>query len=120
MHDRPRIQRGLLRRALRKQMQPSANHTSALLQVTLDDEAIFETVYQSSMIEAAQFGESSGAFSVSLSSNGESVVDSLLKLLQWFVTNGPLLIQIIEQLIGLFGGVGVAQRVCEDETMYLE
>ncbi len=119
MNDRPRIQRALLRRALRKQMRRGDAQNVELIQLALDDVAVFETVYESSMGEARRFGVTSGAFNVS-EKDGQLLVDNLLKLLQWFVTNGPMLIEIIEQVIGLFGSVEVTRELCEDETLFVE
>ena len=120
MNDKPRVQRALLRRALRKQMKHEDQATVQMLQLALDDEAMFETTYESSMSQAQKFCQSTGSFSISISRNGQPEADNLLKLLQWFITNGPQLIEIIQQIIGLFGSISVATQLCEDETMFVE
>jgi hypothetical protein len=100
-------------------MRRGDTQTTDLIQLALDDEAVFETVYESSMGEARRFGVTSGAFSV-LEKDGQLLVDNLLKLLQWFVTNGPMLIEIIEQIIGLFGSVETTRELFEDETLFVD
>ena len=120
MKNRPRIQRGLLRRALRKHMRESDSQTGNQLQLALDDETVFETLYEAALAEAKLFGHATGAFQFSLASDGQSVVDNLLKLLQWFVDNGPLLIEIIQQIIGMFGNASIAKELFEDETLFVE
>lgn len=111
MLDRPRIQRALLQRAMQRQMRDGSAETRKMIQLTLDDEALFETVYESAMAEASRFGQSSGAFRISLLTDGTPVVDNLLKLLQWFIANGPLLIEIIQTIISLFGSTSAAAEI---------
>ncbi len=118
MNDRPRIQRALLRRALRKQIRQSTTEELTMLELTLDDEVLFETAYETSMVAAQKFGTTSGTFSVTFF-QAEPIVDNLLKLLQWFITQAPALIEMIEQLIGLFGNVAVARDVCDDEVVFV-
>ena len=122
MKERPRIQRALLRRALRKQLRrmDEESHDARLISLALDDETVFETCYESAMEDARYFGESSGVLTVSTDANGEPIVDSLLKLLQWFVTNGPQLLALIEKIIGLFGNVQTAVQIFQDEILFVD
>ncbi len=120
MKDRPRIQRALLRRALRQQMRRGDGEASQLIGLTLDDEAVFETFYESAMQDAKLFGESTGVLSVATNAAGEPVVDNLLKLLQWFVTNGPQLIALIEKIIGMFGSIQMAVELYSDEMLFVD
>ena len=120
MKNRPRIQRGLLRRTLRKHMRQADSQTEKQLQLALDDEVVFETLYETALMDARLFGQSSGEFQISLASDGQAVVDNLLKLLQWFIDNGPLLIEIIQQIIGMFGNASIAKELFEDETLFVE
>ena len=120
MKNRPRIQRELLRRALRKQMRNSDARIEQQLQLALDDETVFETLYEAALAKAKLFGHSSGAFQVALANDGQPIVDNLLKLLQWFIENGPQLIEIIEMIVGMFGSISIAQELFEDETLYVE
>jgi hypothetical protein len=103
MLDRPKVQRALLRRALQRQTRDASSEVQKMIRLCLDDEALFETVYESAMVEASRFGQSSGTFRIFLLADGTPVVDNLLKLLQWFIVNGPLLIEIIKTIISLFG-----------------
>ncbi len=122
MKERPRIQRALLRRVLRKQLRrmDEESHDARLISLALDDETVFETCYESAMEDARYFGESSGVLTVSTDANGEPIVDSLLKLLQWFVTNGPQLLALIEKIIGLFGNVQTAVQIFQDEILFVD
>ena len=120
MRERERVQRALLRRALRKHLRRAATHESKLIQLTLDDEAVFETVYETAMQNAGQFGETTGAFTITHDRIHGHIVDNLLKLLQWFISNGPQLIEIIRIIVELFGGLRVTTDLCEAETFYVE
>lgn len=122
MKERPRIQRALLRRALRKQLRRTdeESNDARLISLALDDETVFETCYETAMEDARFFGESSGALSVSINADGEPIVDSLLKLLQWFTSNGPQLLALIEQIIGLFGSVQSAVQIFKDEELFVD
>lgn len=124
MKDRPRIQRALLRRALRKLMRNQVRNgdgdDTQLIGLALDDEAVFETFYELAMQDAKFFGESTGALSVSTNAAGEPIVDNLLKLLQWFVTNGPQLIALIEKIVGMFGSIQTAVELYSDEMLFVD
>jgi len=113
MKDRPFIQRSLLRRSLRKQLLKVNGAQRDLVIVTLRDKAIFETFYEQAMLEAAQAAMASGEFSLTMSADGSPMVDNLLKLLNWFVENGPQLIRLIETILGVFGDADTAAIVCE-------
>ncbi len=115
MRDRPLIQRSLCRRALRKQMARATENQREMIRVALADRAIFETLYEQAMTSASTHALSSGDFAVSLDQDGSPVVDNLLKLLSWFVENGPALIGMIELIIGLFGSTTAAAVICEIE-----
>ncbi len=116
MKSRPQIQRALLRRAIRKHKRTASSSHQALLLIALQDDAIFETVYQRSMEEARTFGHSTGVMMVAHDVNGAPIVDSLMKLLQWFLVNGPTLIEIVKQIAELFGSVQVVNETCCAET----
>ena len=113
-------QQRLLRRALRIELRSRDERYESLILLALDDEAVFETLYDTSMLQARRFGDSTEAFTVALSRDGVATVDNLFKLFQWFVTNGPLLIEFIEQIVALFGSVAQAKEICEAETLFVE
>jgi hypothetical protein len=120
MSFRQRAQMKLLRRALRIEIRSRNEYCESLIRLALDDEAVFATLYDSSMHRVKRFATSTQAFAVTANKDGAPIVDNLLKLFQWFVTNGPLLIEIIEQIVGLFGSVAKATEICEAETMFVE
>jgi hypothetical protein len=91
-----------------------------LIQLALDDDTVFETLYESAMNNAQQYGESTGAFSINATDDGSPVVDNLLKLLQWFVTNGPQLIEVIRLIVEMFGSISSATEICEAETIFVD
>lgn len=120
MKDRNLIQRALLRRSLRKQLRQATAINARQIQLALDDEAVFETLYEAAMLNAKQYGNSTGQFAVNNRDDGSPMVDNLLKLLQWFVDNGPMLLEIIRLISGMFGTINAAIEVCESETMYID
>ena len=115
MRDRPLIQRSLCRRAMRKQLARATENQREMIRVALADRAIFETLYEQAMSSAAQHALTSGDFVVSLNQEGSPVVDNLLKLLSWFIENGPELVRMIELIVGLFGSATAAAVICEIE-----
>ncbi len=120
MKDRKLVQRGLLRRALRKQKRHAVESQRSLIELALDDDAVFETLYETAMSNAKQFGESTGEFSVSAAEDGSPIVDNLLKLLQWFITNGPQLLEVIRLIVEMFGSISSAKEICEAETIFVD
>jgi len=120
MNERKLVQRGLMRRALRKEMRRAEPDDSRLIQFALDDRTVFETCYCTSMQQAQLFGEGTGAFQIVQAKDGARIVDNLLELFQWFITNGPTLIAIIRQIIELFGSVSAAIEICESETIFVD
>lgn len=120
MSERSLIQRGLLRRAFRKHLRRAATQESQLIILTLDDETLFEVVYEAAMRNASSFAATTGAFEVTHDSADEAIVDNLLKLLRWFVTNGSQLVETIRIIVDLFGGVRPTTEVCEAETLFVE
>jgi len=115
MRDRPLIQRSLCRRALRKQMARATENQREMIRVALADRAIFETLYEEAMNSASRHALASGDFVVSLDQDGSPVVDNLLKLLNWFIENGPELIDMVKLIVGLFGSATAAAVICEIE-----
>jgi len=113
-------QQKLLRRALRIEQRSRNEYCESLVQLALNDEAVFATLYDSSMHRAGRYAKSTQEFSVTFNKEGTASVDNLLKLFQWFVTNGPLLIEIIEQIVGMFGSVSKAVEICESESVFIE
>ena len=113
MRDRPIIQRRLLRRVLRRQIHSAADDQRDSIRVALADEAIFETFYEETMIRVSEHANRTSEFSVTAAEDGSPVVDNLLKLLTWFIDNGPELIGMIELIIGLFGGAAAALEACQ-------
>lgn len=115
MRDRPLIQRRLCRRAIRRQMSSATEIQRDSIRVALADQAIFETVYEQAMNQASIDAQRTDAFVISQTEDGSPIVDNLLKLLEWFVENGPELVRMIELVIGLFGNATAAAVVCEIE-----
>jgi len=113
MRDRPLIQRRLCRHALRKQISRASQNEREMIRVCLADSAIFETVYEEAMSRAAQHAQATREFSVSMNDEGSPVVDNLLRLLTWFVDNGPELIAVIELIVGLFGSTTAVAVICD-------
>jgi len=58
---------------------------------------------------------SSLGFAVSRVADGSLVVDNLLKLLDWFIKNGPALIEVIRLIADLFGGIGAASSILRED-----
>lgn len=115
MRDRPLIQRRLCRRSIRRQMSSATENQRDSIRVALADQAIFETVYEEAMNHASLHAQRTDDFHVSIAEDGSPIVDNLLKLLEWFVENGPELVRMIELIIGLFGNAATAAAVCEIE-----
>lgn len=116
MRDRPRMQRCLARRSLRKQLSHSDEQRSALIRLALADEAVFETFYEQAMSNAGQYAIATGEFNVSTATDGTLVVDNLLKLLTWFLENGVELIRIIELIVEMFGTSAEASAIFKIES----
>jgi len=104
MRDRPLIQRRLLRRAIRSEMRSERADRRRAIRDALADDAIFEAFYEEAMDFASVHAMRTSEFSISTAEDGSPIVDSLLKLLTWFLENGPELVRMIELIIGLFGG----------------
>lgn len=115
MKNRPIIQRRLLRRVMRKQMHQSNENQRDMIRVALVDDAIFETLYEEAMIGASEYATRTSDFSMATADDGSPVVDNLLKLLNWFLDNGPELVRMIELIVGLFGSVSIASAACQIE-----
>ncbi len=115
MRDRPLIQRSLCRRAIRRQMSSATESQRDSMRVVLADRAMFETVYEEAMNGVGEYARRTGEFEVSVAEDGSLIVDNLLKLLTWFLDNGPELVRMIELIIGLFGSATSAAVVCEIE-----
>ena len=109
-----------MRRVLRSRLRHADQADEDLIRLALDDEAVLGTLYDNAMRRARRFGESTASFSITNDHDGAPVVDNLLKLLQWFVNNGPALIEIIELIVGLFGSVSEAVAACEAETIFVD
>ena len=114
MKDRPLIQRGLYRRALRRHKGSVSIQQKEMIQAVLSDKSLFEMVYEQAMQKVEVYAKNSGEFSVAEADDGSPVVDNLLKLLTWFLDNGPELVRMIELIIGLFGGMN-AVAFTDDE-----
>jgi hypothetical protein len=109
------IQRRLLRRALRQKLTGADVPQGNQIRAVLSDRAMFETVYEQAMQQAATHANETGMFSISTDANGSPIVDNLLKLLTWFVDNGPALIGLIELIVGLFGTAASLSKACGPE-----
>lgn len=115
MRERPLIQRSLCRRAIRRQMSFATESQRDSIRIALADRAIFETLYEEAMKSVSVYARRTGDFNVSSAEDGSPIVDNLLKLLTWFLDNGPELVRMIELIIGLFGNATAAAVVCEIE-----
>ena len=115
MKDRPYIQRSLCRRALRRNTAAATTTQREMIRVALADRAIFETVYEQAMHAANQFATETGTFTITTDEDGSPIVDNLLKLLTWFLENGPELVEMIELIIGLFGSAKDAAAASDFE-----
>jgi len=113
MRQRPLIQKRLLRRALRRHANSATDMQRQMIRIALVDETIFATVYEEAMNNAMDHANRTNDFSVSVTEDGSKVVDNLLKLLTWFLDNGPELVRMIELIIGLFGGAAIASEACQ-------
>ena len=84
--------------------------------MTLSDRVILEMAYSETMEQLAH-DSSQASVSISRLSDGTPVVENLLKLLDWFVSNGPAIIDVIRLISGLFGGVEEANAMLQEAAI---
>lgn len=120
MKERPRFQKSLFRYSLRKLVRSSDAYDRQLIQLALVDPTIFAMAYEQTMEELA--GSPTAAFGFRLSRNAEGflVVDNLLKLLDWFIQSGAVLIENLDVIAQLFGGIAATSAILRDEFNELE
>lgn len=114
MRERSRFQKRLYRFALRKEKRSSDQTDRRLIELALLDSTIFAMAYEQTMEDLMTLPTSAFGFSVSRNTDGTPIVDNLLKLLDWFVQNGPALIEIIRMIAHLFGGIVSAHSILGD------
>jgi hypothetical protein len=115
MRERTRFQKRIFRYSLHKQKRSVDAVDRQLIQLALVDRTIFEMAYEQTMEELLRSPTAAFGFSVSRALDGSPVVDNLLKLLDWFVEHGPALIEIIQLIAQLFGGVASASSILREE-----
>lgn len=115
MKERSRFQKRLYRYSLRKLRRSVSADEKQLLQLALFDPSIFELAYEQTMEDLSTRNTAASGFTISRASDGSPIVDNLLKLLDWFVQNGPALIEIIRLIANLFGGVAVTSSILREE-----
>ena len=120
MKERPRFQKCLFRYSLRKLVRTSDAYDRQLIQLALIDRTIFTMAYEQTMEELAGSPTAAFGFRLSRTAEGFLVVDNLLKLLDWFVQNGPTLIENLDVIAQLFGGIAATSAILRDEFDELE
>lgn len=115
MKERPRFQKSLFRYSLRKLIRSSDAYDRQLIQLALIDRTIFTMAYEQTLEELAGSPTVAFGFKISHTNDGVAVVDNLLKLLDWFVQNGPAIIDHLDMIAQLFGGVAATSAILRDE-----
>lgn len=114
MISRTRRQKRVLRRSLKRHLRRAKGEERQLIELALSDGDIFEMVYDEAVSQAV----SAEVVTVSArAADGSPFIDNLLKLFDWFIQNGPALIEIIRVIGGLFGGVSAAVEAYREEIM---
>lgn len=115
MKERTRFQKRLYRYSLRKLRRSSDAHDRELIQLALVDPTFFQMAYEQTMEDLTKAPTAAFGFAISRTADGTPIVDNLLKLLDWFVQNGPALIEIIELIARLFGGIAASSSILREE-----
>lgn len=120
MKERPRFQRSLFRYSLRKLIRSSDVYDRQLIQLALVDRTIFTMAYEQTLEDLAGSPTAAFGFKISRTADGAAVVDNLLKLLGWFVQNSSTIIENLDMITQLFGGIAATSAILRDEFDELE
>lgn len=108
MTVRRRLQQRLFRHALRRLKQQASADEQGLLGLALSEPDVLEMAYEQTMDDALVATSSELGFTITRADDGSRVVDNVLKLFDWFLRNGPSIIQIIKLISEMLGGVAEA------------
>ena len=111
-----RLQQRVFSHTVRQMKRQASGEELELLKMALSDRVILEMAYSETMEQLAH-DSSQSSVSISRLSDGTPVVENLLKLLDWFVNNGPAIIDVIRLISGLFGGVDEANAMLREAAI---
>lgn len=115
MQQRTWLQKKFYGYALRRLKRKATVEERQLIELALLDSAIFQMAYEETMEEIIDSADHNLGFSIARAADGAPIVDNLLKLLDWFVKNGPALIEVIKVIAELFGGIAQASAILREE-----